>query len=96
VEIKTKTKSSSKKTGKTRKFPYLRVAELWAQGLTLREIAEDIGYVDAHNIKDPCHTLRTFLTKMHGENGNPGYIDATGQKVKLPYRARAKRAAASA
>lgn len=65
-----------------RRFPYIEVARLWNEGMTTREIAKTVGYLD--DKKDCTHTMRTFLTKMH----DPGYIDATGHRVKLPYRAK--------
>lgn len=87
-KVETKQMPRAKKAKKdARKFPYLEVARMWAEGLTQREIAKAIGRLD-DNPKDPCHTLRTFLTKMHQK----GYRNAEGQLVKLPYRA--KRAAA--
>jgi hypothetical protein len=73
--------AETKKRAPMRKFPYLEVARLWNEGKTQRQIAAAIGYLDES--KDCTHTLRTFLTKMHA-----GYPDATGQRVKLPYRAR--------
>lgn len=68
---------------KRRAFPYRRVARLWANGRTIREIAERINYLDrGRDDGDECHTLRNFLMRMH-----KGYRDRDGKFVKLPYRA---------
>lgn len=65
-----------------RAFPYQRVARLWNNGRTIREIGERIGYVDTDREDgDRFHTLRNFLMRMH-----KGYRDSTGMVVKLPYR----------
>lgn len=67
---------------KRRVFPYHRVARLWNNGRTIREIGERIGYVDRDREDgDRFHTLRNFLMRMHR-----GYRDREGKIVKLPYR----------
>jgi len=67
---------------KRRAFPYQRVARLWANGRTIREIAERINYIDqGRDDGDRFHTLRNFLMRMHR-----GYRDRTGWMVRLPYR----------
>jgi len=68
---------------KRRAFPYQRVARLWRNGRTIREIAERINYLDqGRDDGDECHTLRSFLMRMHR-----GWRDKDGKLVKLPYRA---------
>ena len=64
-----------------RRFPYGEVAKLWQEGKLISEIAHAIGRFE-ENKKDPCHSLRNFLRVMHQK----GYVDASGQRVKLPYR----------
>jgi hypothetical protein len=71
---------SAVKKAKRRKFPYARVARLWAKDYTISEIAERIGYVQK-DAKDPLHSMRVFLHRMHR-----GYRDAKGNVVKLPHR----------
>jgi hypothetical protein len=67
---------------KRRAFPYQRVARLWANGRTIREIGERIGYVNqGRDDGDRFHTLRNFLLRMHR-----GYPDRKGRMVRLPYR----------
>lgn len=67
---------------KRRAFPYARVARLWANGRTIGEIGERIGYVDqGRDDGDRYHTLRNFLMRMHR-----GYRDGNGKIVRLPYR----------
>ena len=67
---------------KRRAFPYARVARLWANGRTIAEIGERIGYVDGgRDDGDRFHTLRNFLMRMH-----KGYRDRDGKLVRLPYR----------
>jgi hypothetical protein len=68
-----------------RQFPYSEVAKLWQEGKMISEIAHAIGRFK-DNKKDPCHSLRNFLRVMHQQ----GYMDASGQRVKLPYRVRQK------
>jgi hypothetical protein len=68
-----------------RKFPYLKVAKMWARGKTIAQIAHSINRVDKHNAKDPYHSLRNFLYRMHN-----GYLDGNGQVVRLPHRVSAK------
>jgi hypothetical protein len=75
--------STPKAKAPARKFPYAEVARLWAEGRTTKEIAIAIDRIDHDNPKDPTHTVRTFLTKMHR-----GYPDSNGNIVKLPYRAK--------
>ncbi len=69
------------------RFPYREVAKLWHEGKTISEIAHAIGRFE-DNKKDPCHSLRNFLRVMHQH----GYVDASGQRVKLPYRVQQKAA----
>ena len=64
-----------------RKFPYEKVAKMWEQGKTIATIAHTIGYIDKDNPKDPYHSLRNFLYRMH-----KGYKDKNGNIVKLPHR----------
>lgn len=84
----TSKKKSTKRTGlsghkraRRRPFPYDQVAKLWAQGKSIAFIARAIGRIDRDNPKDPCHSLRNFLRKMH-----MGYTDHKGRTVRLPYR----------
>jgi len=68
---------------KRRAFPYQRVAKMWANGRTIREIGERIGYLDkGRDDGDTCHTLRNFLMRMH-----KGWRGPDGKVRKLPYRA---------
>lgn len=72
-------KKAKARPAKRRPFPYAEVAELWADGKTIAEIARAIGRVGTGN--DPYHSLRVFLTRMHH-----GYMNAEGKLVKLPHR----------
>jgi ribosomal protein L32 len=72
-------KKAKARRDKRRAFPYQKVAELWADGKTIAEIAKTIGRVG--DGKDPYHALRVFLTRMHH-----GYKDSHGKLVKLPHR----------
>jgi len=72
-------KNAKARRDKRRAFPYQKVAELWADGKTIAEIAKAIGRVGTGN--DPYHSLRVFLTRMHH-----GYMNAEGKLVKLPHR----------
>jgi len=63
------------------RFPYARVAKMWEQGRTISQIAHAIKRVDEQNPKDPHHSLRNFLHRMH-----KGYVDNKGRLVRLPYR----------
>jgi hypothetical protein len=74
--------AASSGKGKRQKFPYLEVAKLWNEGRTIPEIAHAIGRIDTNNPRDPYHSLRNFLRIMH----KTGYLDETGQRVKLPHR----------
>lgn len=67
-------------------FPYEKVAKMWAQNKPISVIAHAIGRVDKNNPKDPFHSLRNFLHRMH-----KGYTDRTGRIVRLPHRVSAKR-----
>jgi hypothetical protein len=67
------------KPAKRRKFPYARIAKLWALQKTIPQIAKAIGRVGKGD--DPYHALRVALTRMH-----QGYTDAKGNLVKLPHR----------
>jgi hypothetical protein len=79
----TKAKKASRpvnrKRATNRPFPYAKVAEMWAQGKTIPEIAKAIDRVSKGD--DPYHSLRVALTKMHR-----GYKDRSGKIVKLPHR----------
>jgi hypothetical protein len=57
--------SKSNKRRKYRPFPYQRVAKMWAKGMTIAGIARAINRVDKDNLKDPYHSLRNFLYRMH-------------------------------
>lgn len=67
---------------KRRTFPYLIVAEMWEAGKSISHIAEAIGWIDDNNPKDRFHSLRVGLHRMHQR----GYVDASGQRIKLPHR----------
>jgi hypothetical protein len=69
-----------------RRFPYRKVAKLWERGKTIAQIANAIDRVDKDNPKDPYHSLRNFLYRMH-----KGYYDETGTFVKLPHRVSKRR-----
>lgn len=65
-----------------RAFPYQRVARLWANGRTIREIAERINYLDqGRDDGDECHTMRVWLGRMHR-----GWRDKHGKLRRLSYR----------
>lgn len=67
---------------KRKLFPYGLVAQLWAEGKIIAEIAERIGRIDRNREDgDKYHTLRVFLMRMHA-----GYKNRSGKVVKLPYR----------
>jgi hypothetical protein len=72
--------TAKQKPAKRRAFPYLKVAELWAAGKTIPEIAKSVGRVGKGD--DPCHGMRVALTRMHKK----GYKNAKGDVVKLPHR----------
>jgi hypothetical protein len=59
---------------------------MWSRGRTIAEIAHAIKRVDEQNPKDPYHSLRNFLYRMH-----QGYVDDKGRFVRLPYRVSPKR-----
>ena len=71
----------SKKRRKYRPFPYERVAKMWEKGMTIARIALAIDRVDKDNPRDPYHSLRNFLSRMH-----KGYTNGKGRIVKLPHR----------
>ena len=73
-----------------RPFPQLKIAKLWEQGKTIAAIARAIGRIDKNNPKDPYHTMRNCLYRMH-----KGYVDASGRTVKLPHRVSAATVRAS-
>lgn len=75
----------SKERRPYRPFPYHKVARMWEKQMTIAEIAHAIHRVDKDNPKDPYHSLRNFLYRMHS-----GYVDGNGQIVTLPYRVSAK------
>lgn len=62
-------------------FPYARVAKMWDAGKSIATIAHTLGRVDKDNPKDPYHSLRNFLCRMH-----KGYRNGNGNLVKLPHR----------
>jgi len=70
---------SAKRRRQRRGFPYVRVARMWKQGKTIKEIAYAIGMIDKHNKKDPCHSIRNFLYRMR----RFGYNNEHGNRVKL-------------
>ena len=74
-------RSKGRKRCQYRRFPYLKVAKLWAQGKTIAQIASRIKRVDQNNLSDPYHSLRNLLHRMH-----KGYRNHNGQIVKLPHR----------
>ncbi len=81
-----KAKKKSAKRKAYRPFPYARVAKMWAQNKSISVIARAIGRVDKNNHKDPYHSLRNFLYRMH-----KGYTNSAGRVVRLPHRVSAKR-----
>jgi hypothetical protein len=70
-----------KQRRKYRPFPYERVAKMWEKGMTIARIAIAIDRVDKDNPRDPYHSLRNFLSRMH-----KGYTNGKGRVVKLPHR----------
>lgn len=46
-------------------FPYVRAAKMWAAGKSIATIAHTLGRLDKNNPKDPYHSLRNFLYRMH-------------------------------
>ena len=54
---------------------------MWSAGKTIAVIARAIGRVDKNNPKDPFHTMRNCLYRMH-----KGYVNETGRIIKLPHR----------
>jgi hypothetical protein len=68
-----------RKPATRKKFPYDRIAKLWALGKTIPQIAESIGRVGKGD--DPYHALRVALTRMH-----QGCTDAKGNVIRLPHR----------
>jgi transglutaminase/protease-like cytokinesis protein 3 len=82
-------KTAQKKSAKRKPyaaFPYAQIAKMWAQNKSISVIAQAIGRVDKNNPKDPYHSLRNCLYRMH-----KGYRDRTGRIVRLPHRVSAKR-----
>ncbi len=68
---------------KRRRFPYERVASLWAKGKKIAEIGVGIGWLDqGRDDGDRFHTLRNHLRLMHR-----GWRGPDGRVRKLPYRA---------
>jgi len=74
-------RNKSPKWGSRRLFPRAKIAKLWAERKTIATIARAIGRVDNDNPKDPYHSLRNCLHRMH-----KGYRDQQGVVVKLPHR----------
>lgn len=64
-----------------RLFPYHEIAEMWKKQMSIGQIARSINRVDKNNPKDPFHSMRNCLRRMHA-----GYRDANGRIVRLPYR----------
>jgi hypothetical protein len=81
-----KTNAMARKRKHYHPFPYQEVAKMWAKGFTIAQIAHAIERIDKHNPKDPYHSLRNFLYRMH-----QGYIDEKGRFVRLPHRVSRKR-----
>lgn len=80
--LKTAVRTAKVRRRKQRQsFPYARVAKMWDQGKTIATIAHAIGRIDKDNPKDPYHSLRNFLYRMH-----KGYQNGDGKTVKLPHR----------
>ena len=78
-----KSKCRQTKPKRYRKFPYVRVAEMWGNGMTIGRIARATNRVDKENANgDLYHSLRNFLHRMHTH----GYRNANGRLVRLPYR----------
>jgi hypothetical protein len=71
----------STKRNTRRLFPQGKIAKMWAQHKTISVIAHAIGRVDKDNGKDPYHSLRNCLHRMH-----KGYRNEQGVIVKLPHR----------
>ena len=63
-----------------RHFPYDVVAQMWAEGKLISEIAHAIGYFEEGK-KDPCLTLRKVINRMH-----KGYRNSKNELSILPYR----------
>lgn len=75
-------KSHTRKQKRPRRaFPYLEVAKMWAEGHSIAFIAHAIDRVDKSNPRDPYHSLRNFLFRMH-----KGYRNERGRMVRLPHR----------
>jgi hypothetical protein len=75
----------------SRKFPYEECARLYLAGKTNLEIATALNWLDeGRPDRDTTHSVRDFLRKMH----NPGYLDGSKQRIKLPYREEVRKAAA--
>jgi hypothetical protein len=70
---------TKRKRASSRRFPYEKVAKLWAAKKTIPQIAKAIGRVGKGD--DPYHSLRVALPRMH-----KGYKNAEGKVVKLPHR----------
>lgn len=81
LKLHSKVKARGSKKRAYRPFPYTRVARMWSAGKTIAAIAQAIGRVDKNNPKDPFHTMRNCLYRMH-----KGYVSTTGRIVKLPHR----------
>ena len=88
MKLKTNSKLKSHGTHKRkyRPFPYVTIARMWSAGKTIAAIARAIGRVDKNNPKDPYHSLRNCLYRMH----TFGYRNRTGHLVRLPHRVSAK------
>jgi hypothetical protein len=82
-------KSHPKTLAKRRykKFPYDKVAQMWAAGKSIAQIGRAIKRIDKDSLSgDLYHSLRNFLWRMHTR----GYKNKAGRLVRLPYRVSAK------
>jgi hypothetical protein len=84
MKVNKKTKSAvhaGKRRRQRRPFPYGRVERMWEQNKTIAQIAHATGRVDKNNLKDPYHSVRNFLYRMH-----KGYRNGDGKIVRLSHR----------
>jgi hypothetical protein len=79
---KTKQSGNQQCRKQYKRFPYAKVAKMWAKGMSIAEIARATKRVDKNNPNgDLYHSLRNFLYRMH-----KGYAGADGKIIRLPYR----------
>jgi hypothetical protein len=57
------------------------VEKMWSEDKKIPEMARAVDLVDANNPRDPYHSFRNLLYRMH-----KGYRNQDGQIVKLPHR----------